>query len=258
MPWSEQEIKERLTAYKQLSDKVEQEWHTLSAQKKETYFQLAKYPVQAAAQMNSKLLTAQLARRGKVDWADSDRAYDSIVSLTKRYNTTKWNRMMDFQPRKLPVFDRVERKTVLSVLPEKRQAVYTWNGADCVNSSPVVCEGLGYEGKAVAVAKNKELTFEFAAWETDSVEVEVRLLPNHPVEGERLRFTISLDGSATESVSYETKGRSEEWKENVLCNQAVRRMILPVARKTSHRLIFTALDEGVVLDQIYLYTPRIK
>lgn len=62
-------------------------------------------------------------------------------------------------------------------------------------------------------------------------------MPNHPVEGERLRFTISLDGSATESVSYETKGRSEEWKENVLCNQAVRRMILPVTRKTSHRLI---------------------
>ena len=87
---------------------------------------------------------------------------------------------------------------------------------------------------------------------------EVRLLPNHPVEGERLRFTISLDGSATEAVSYETKGRSEEWKENVLCNQAVRRMVLPVARKASHRLIFTALDEGVVLDQICLYMPRIK
>ena len=45
LPWSEQEIKERLTAYKQLSDKVEQEWHALPAQKKETYFQLVKYPV---------------------------------------------------------------------------------------------------------------------------------------------------------------------------------------------------------------------
>ena len=258
LPWSEQEIKERLTAYKQLSDKVEQEWHALPAQKKETYFQLVKYPVQAAAQMNNKLLTAQLARRGKADWADSDRAYDSIVSLTKRYNTTKWNRMMDFQPRRLPVFNRVERKALSSGLPEKRQAVYTWNGADCAEGVSAICEGLGYEGKAVAVSKNKELTFEFTAWETDSVEVEVRLLPNHPVEGERLRFTISLDGSATEAVSYETKGRSEEWKENVLCNQAVRRMVLPVARKASHRLIFTALDEGVVLDQIYLYTPRIK
>lgn len=74
-----------------------------SCTEKETYFQLVKYPVQAAAQMNNKLLTAQLARHGKADWADSDRAYDSIVSLTKRYNTTKWNRMMDFQPRRLPV-----------------------------------------------------------------------------------------------------------------------------------------------------------
>lgn len=258
LPWSEQEINERLAAYRQLSDKVEQEWHALPAQKKETYFQLVKYPVQAAAQMNNKLLTAQLARHGKADWADSDRAYDSIVSLTKRYNTTKWNRMMDFQPRRLPVFNRVERKALSSGLPEKRQAVYTWNGADCAEGVSAICEGLGYEGKAVAVSKNKELTFEFTAWETDSVEVEVRLLPNHPVEGERLRFTISLDGSATEAVSYETKGRSEEWKENVLCNQAVRRMVLPVARKASHRLIFTALDEGVVLDQIYLYTPRIK
>ncbi len=258
LPWSEQEINERLAAYRQLSDKVEQEWHALPAQKKETYFQLVKYPVQAAAQMNNKLLTAQLARHGKADWADSDRAYDSIVSLTKTYNTTKWNRMMDFQPRRLLVFNRVERKALSSGLLEKPQAVYTWNGADCVEGASVICEGLGYEGKAVAVEKKKELTFEFAAWETDSVEVEVRLLPNHPVEGERLRFTISLDGSATEAVSYETKGRSEEWKENVLCNQAVRRMVLPVARKASHRLIFTALDEGVVLDQIYLYTPRIK
>lgn len=54
-----------------------------SCTEKETYFQLVKYPVQAAAQMNNKLLTAQLARHGKADWADSDRAYDSIVSLTK-------------------------------------------------------------------------------------------------------------------------------------------------------------------------------
>ena len=68
-------------------------------------------------------------------------------------------------------------------LPEKRQAVYTWNGADCAEGVSAICEGLGYEGKAVAVSKNKELTFEFTAWETDSVEVEVRLLPNHPVEG---------------------------------------------------------------------------
>lgn len=72
--------------------------------------------------------------------------------------------MMDFQPRRLLVFNRVERKALSSGLLEKPQAVYTWNGADCVEGASVICEGLGYEGKAVAVEKKKELTFEFAAW----------------------------------------------------------------------------------------------
>lgn len=54
-------------------------------------------------------------------------------------------------------------------------------------------------------------------------------------------------------VSYETKGRSEEWKENVLRNQAIRKITLPVAKKKSHKLVIKALDEGVVLDQIMLY-----
>ena len=40
------------------------------------YFELVKYPVQAAAQMNRKLLYAQLARHDKVDWEKSDAAYE--------------------------------------------------------------------------------------------------------------------------------------------------------------------------------------
>lgn len=63
----------------------------------------------------------------------------------------------------------------------------------------------------------------FDNWKTDSVEVDIRLLPNHPVGGDQLRFSISLDDAAPEVISYETKGRSEEWKENVLRNQAIER-----------------------------------
>lgn len=258
LPWSEVEIQERLSDYKQLSDGVEKLWNKVPEERKAAYFQLAKYPVQAAAQMNRKLLTAQLARHGKAGWADSDLAFDSIASLTKTYNNGKWNRIMDFQPRQLPVFNRVERKTLSSVLPEKRQPVYAWNGTECVQGNAVRCEGLGYEGKAATVAKDTELTFEFPHWEADSVEVEVRLLPNHPVDGNQLRFTVSLDGKVMQSVAYHTEGRSEEWKENVLRNQAVRRFILPVGRGASHRLVFAAVDEGVVLDQIFLYNPTDK
>lgn len=71
------------------------------------------------------------------------------------------------------------------------------------------------------------LTFYFGKWAADSVVVDVRLLPNHPVHGEQLRFSVSLDGAEPRVVSYETKGRSEEWKENVLRNQAIRKMVFP-------------------------------
>ena len=119
----------------------------------------------------------------------------------------------------------------------------------------MACEGLGYEGKAVCVEKGTELSFDFNLSGQDSVEVEVRLLPNHPVEGNRLRFLLSLDGTDSAPVGYETLGRSEEWKENVLRNQAVRRVALPLGRKRKHRLAVRALDEGVVLDQVILYLP---
>ena len=73
------------------------------------------------------------------------------------------------------------------------------------------------------------------------------------MDEKQLRFTLSVDKSAPQTVSYETKGRSEEWKENVLRNQAIRKVKLPVSKRKSHKLVIKALDEGVVLDQIMLY-----
>ena len=200
--------------------------------------------------MNEKLLKAQLARHGKADWAESDQAYDRIDSLTRLYNTPKWNHIMDFRPRRLPVFDRIKRDSVKTELPQLRKAFAKWNGADCTSGSPTRCEGLGYEEKAVAVAKGQTIEFTCSAIEAEEVEIEVRLLPNHPIE-EQLRFTLALDGHSTDPIAYETRGRSEEWKVNVLTNQAVRRVTLPITSQKHHRLTFTAVDEGVVLDQIY-------
>lgn len=113
LPWSEEFINERLSSYDRLSETVEKVTFRIPADRQSAYFELVKYPVQAAAQMNRKLLFAQLARHGKADWEKSDAAYDSIAALTQHYNSLengKWNRMMDFKPRKLPVFNRVERK----------------------------------------------------------------------------------------------------------------------------------------------------
>ena len=256
LPWSEREINERLNAYDELSETVEKAASKVPVDRQSAYFELVKYPVQAAAQMNRKLLYAQLARHDKVDWENSDAAYDSIAALTQHYNSLengKWNRMMDFKPRKLPVFNRVERKAAAAPMIADRKAACQWNGADAKKGNAVVCEGLGYEGKAAEIRKGDALTFYFGNLKTDLLEVDIRLLPNHPVQGDKLRISVSLDGAESEVIAYETEGRSEEWKENVLRNQAIRKIVLPVSGKKSHQLVIKALDEGVILDQIMLY-----
>lgn len=256
MPWSEATIQERLKSYTALSDAVEALEAEIPAERQDAYFQLVKYPVQAATQMNRKLLIAQLARHAKADWKQSDAAYDSIAALTRQFNSLqngKWNRMMDFQPRKLPVFERVERRTADTPLMADRKALCKWNATDCTYGKPLPCEGLGYEGGAAAIPQGASLTFAFDDYGKDSVEVEIRLLPNHPLDDKQLRFAIALDEAAPQNVAYETKGRSEEWKENVLRNQAIRRVTLPVDKRKHHKLVITALDEGVVLDQVVLY-----
>lgn len=256
LPWSEREINERLNAYDELSETVEKAASKVPVDRQSAYFELVKYPVQAAAQMNRKLLYAQLARHDKVDWEKSDAAYDSIAALTQHYNSLengKWNRMMDFKPRKLPVFNRVERKAAAAPMIADRKAACQWNGADAKKGNAVVCEGLGYEDKAAEIRKGDALTFYFGNLKTDLLEVDIRLLPNHPVQGDKLRISVSLDGAEPEVIAYETEGRSEEWKENVLRNQAIRKIVLPVSGKKSHQLVIKALDEGVILDQIMLY-----
>lgn len=256
LPWSEQAISERLRSYTVLSDVVERMESNIPADRQDAYFQLVKYPVQAAAQMNRKILTAQLARHSKADWKQSDAAFDSIASLTQQYNSLqngKWNRMMDFQPRKLPVFKRVEHTTATEPMMTDRKILCKWNAMECTYGKPVPCEGLGYERKAASIRKGSSLTFAFDDYGKDSVEVEIRLLPSHPLDEKQLRFAISVDEAVPQTVSYETKGRSEEWKENVLRNQAIRKVTLPINKQASHKLVITALDEGVVLDQVILY-----
>ena len=256
LPWSEQAISERLRSYTVLSDVVERMESNIPADRQDAYFQLVKYPVQAAAQMNRKILTAQLARHSKADWKQSDAAFDSIASLTQQYNSLqngKWNRMMDFQPRKLPVFKRVEHTTATEPMMTDRKILCKWNAMECTYGKPVPYEGLGYERKAAGIRKGSSLTFAFDDYGKDSVEVEIRLLPSHPLDEKQLRFAISVDEAVPQTVSYETKGRSEEWKENVLRNQAIRKVTLPINKQASHKLVITALDEGVVLDQVILY-----
>ncbi|MBR5716354.1 MAG: glycosyl hydrolase 115 family protein [Bacteroidales bacterium] len=257
LPWSKNYIDLRLADYRALSDRAEEIEQRIPADRKDAFFQLVKYPVQAADQMNRKILYGQYARHGMMSWEQSDAAYDSISRLTRVYNTGiynegKWNKMMDFKPRSLSVFDQVSHSTTDAPLAEDMVCRKKWNGTDGKGIF-IACEGLGYEGRAIQLRPNETVSFVFISdEELDSVTVELHLLPTHPVDGEHLSLEVAIDKQKAVTVDYLTKGRSEEWKENVLNNQAVKTLTYAIKRGKKHTLKFKTPYEGIVVDQIFI------
>lgn len=218
--WSKEDVKKRVETYQRLSDAVEALEQDVPQHRRDAYFQLVKYPVQAAAQMNFKFLCPE--RSGE--------AYDSIVSLTHIYNSNpRWRGIMDMAPRKLPVFGRV---TEPLAYPEAQPTNILFD-----------------EDTWLLVRLGEKQTFTFETSD-DSVRLDIRLLPTHPVKGDRLAFTVSVDGGEPQRFEYQTYDRSEEWKRNVLRNYAQRFATLQLGEGERHTLTFEALTEGVYLRSI--------
>ena len=275
LPWSEQRIRHRLTRYDKLQHNVQ--WIADSVRRVhptryDAFFQLVEYPIMAAALQNEKYLCAQLARHGKTylsrenvlqTWRRSDAAHNRIQSLTLQYNAQrggKWQGIMNSNPRQLTVFQPVQRTQVTTPLPTDPPTIASFYGASYNTSSfsgstvldPVL--GLGASIRAMPVPKGCNVTYKFTQTfaAQQSVTVEVHMLPTHPIN-EQQRFTLSLDGSAPQTFTYDTEGRSEQWKQNVLQNYATVIAQLPVSRTAGeHSLRFEALDEGVVVDEIFI------
>ena len=260
MPWTNERFSRRLAAYQPLSDEAEAIAALIPPLRRDTYFQLVKYPLQAAFEMNKKLIYAQMARHGQADWEKSDAAYDSIRQLTHIYNegignAGKWRHMMDYRPRKLAVFEPGARSAATVPMPSQRTVLYQWDAADG-KGNYILCDGLGHGGRAAEVPKGESLTFRLGRCTADTIEVEVRLLPTFPIEGKHQRFLLSVDGTHGHTVSYTAEWHKAEWEENVLNNQAVRTLRLAIdTKKKHHQLVFHALDEGVVLDQMVVCEP---
>ena len=247
LPWSEQQLRWRLWVMKRLSDRVERIESLVPAARRDAYFQLVKYPVQASAQMNLKWMNAQLARHGLADWQVTDQANDSLNILSRIYNNDKWRGMMPYNYKWMKFTLPAEHDTLSTPLLEEERCVIL-NAVDARSGRMAAIQGLGYDGGAAELEKGEPVVFDLpAAPQSDSITVEIRLLPTYPVVGSSLR--VSVDGQV---FDYHETGRTEEWKRNVLRNYATRSVRIPVRRQ----ITVTAIDEGVVLDQIVIRRKR--
>jgi hypothetical protein len=76
-------------------------------------------------------------------------------------------------------------------------------------------------------------------------------LPTHALTPKTgVRVAVQLDDAAPQVVDFNTIGRSDEWRGDVLTNTAVRDIAVPMLAAGRHSLKIYALDPGVILDRV--------
>ena len=160
---------------------------------------------------------------------------------------------MDYRPRKLAVFDKVKRDTVDTPMHKEHRRKYALSYSKSDNPHLIPQEGLGYHSDATLIPQGTSVTYKTEKSMSDSVDIVLAFVPRHPVNDKSLRVALSINNGKPHVVDYATKGRSEEWKVNILWNRAHRIVRVPVdSKKSRHTFTLTALDEGIILDEIYI------
>ncbi len=279
---NEDEVNRRINAYKQLVQSVERVKKHIPKEKEDAFFELVEYPVRGAALMNYKMLYTQLASEATDTMQKKDfyslakNAYDSIQVITATYNTLangKWDGIMDSRPRKLPVFDMpvldsLESTSADSVYEPDQQPVFIQGYEYSTAYAPIgyywtPIKGLGYSNNSLTVFPLKAAVFkeklpwsefQFHIKEPGKYTIEVRFLPTHSNKFDD-KAILQVNNNDTVSFNLNTKGRSEEWKINVLRNyQAI---YLPVEfEKSGNKSLKIYVNQtGIVIDQIAI-TPE--
>lgn len=95
------------------------------------------------------------------------------------------------------------------------------------------------------------LRYSFSTKEKTDAQLRIVALPVHPLTSANgVKLALRIDGGPLQTFDFETHGRSEEWKQNVLSNRAQRFLALPQLPAGSHLLEVFALDPGFLLDRI--------
>ena len=236
------EAGERLAAFERIKAAVWESRAFVRPELHDAFFAAITYPVFAAAAMTQKIVG---------DEAESQRAYDEILSLTDQYNQLcngKWQGLMDAAPRRLPVYDNVGAKlavdTVSADVAVARQAA----DYDTATEGAETVQMLGHSMRAVALPKDGELSYTFQLTEADDYVLRVALIPMQAVDSGDIRFSVSIDGGNPQLFSLKEPFRSERWKLNVLRGQTLRD--LPVHLESGvHTLEIRAFDDHIIVDQ---------
>ena len=107
---------------------------------------------------------------------------------------------------------------------------------------------LGHSMNAVALPKDGWLTYRFEMETAGDYTLQTAMIPTQPNDNGELRYSVSIDDGEPTVFNLKEPFRSEEWKQNVLRGQALRRQRVHLSAG-QHTLTIRALDAHVIVDQ---------
>ena len=97
------------------------------------------------------------------------------------------------------------------------------------------------------------VAYDFYSFSTALPNITIYTLPTFPLNRNfSMRYGIRIDDGSIKITDFKTVGRSEEWKQNVLRNSAIRTITFPSLHAGRHTLKIYAIDPGVILDRIQI------
>lgn len=281
---------ERLARYFALCARAEKLKPSIPVELSNAYYQLILYPVLGAALMNEKILSAKESflvydgsRSSSADkTARAKKAYDDIDSITHIYNKEmnggKWNGIMSWHPRDLPVFKmpltadsasqekRDSLKKVYFKTPEAKLILAASSYSTKIETTErglEIINGLGLNGRGVTLYTKTDntsadtsgvaLMYNFSL-EAGNYTVIVKCLPTFDVNtSKNLRYAISINNEAPKIVNVHAEADSREWRENVLRGYSAGQTTHTLTGNSRQQIKIWIKDDNLVINTIEFY-----
>ncbi len=281
-------LEKRIKDYATIVKKVQDLSLKIPKRLADAYFELVMYPVDCAFAMNEKILWAKkawdLEKKGEFDmkygvWSMG--GYEKIKSLTEEYNTHlangKWESMMSWKPRNLPVFDmpklptksetdsmkRNLQKSPDSILPKAILAADFNDKKDVANEAIKTIEGLGIGGKGVTILPitappftNQKITdMPYVEYKLNMAKGErsitLKVLPTQNINNEYgLHYAISVNGGEPQIQNFKADVDGKLWAKNVVNGYASNTTKHNVGKDGEAIIRLYLLEPGLVVNKI--------
>ena len=275
------ELERYLYRYDQLKTKVESIGRSLSAEQKDGFFEIVKYPIFSAALIAEKELEAQEARHiarpglfykddeAKAAAAVSLSAYNTLQQLDRYFGSLrkgKWRNFLkansaerqapqlpgnlsaaDIKRYKQDTFDRAEDLQPLSTSTSDVVAKNAWEWSSAIGT-PALRPLLGHSNQAVKLAKGGSLNYKFYNNMSGDTRFTLAVIPSYSANAKSQRVSVSIDRAEPVICLFNDTYNSKQWKQNLWRGQALKSFYVTLPRG-NHSVEIKALDDNVIIDQ---------